>query len=298
VKYPSIVAVVLLFLFQANVVLAASAIQGRVGINHSESEDDDNDKDKHTNVNLEFYFTPVERNNHPWREAAFLEHAASVEFEVGKRSLEPEGSETYDGPSFFIGGTYASKSNPLIVSLAYANEDISADFGAFGKSKRETSGYGLGLGAYISKGLAFQAFYVDTEVKDTVEIAPVLNTEYNLVQYGVRAKYVQVFANSQALNIELNGSIFDYEEQGNPSESNNSVEIDATYYINQKVGVFGMLDLRSGDTDSYKGTEYGVGVDAFVIENLSFTLEYKTFNADSSNGVDEDQWSVAAEWWF
>jgi hypothetical protein len=197
-----------------------------------------------------------------------------------------------------IGGTYASKTNPLIASFVYQNEEVSANLDFWGTVKREISGIGIALGAYVSSSMALQAIYLDSDAKYSYENASQLDFTDDVVLYGLQAKYVHELAQQQALNLELSAVQIDFDPENRSSESNSSVDFSATYYFNPKIGLSGTLSLRSGDTDSYKGTEYGVGLDAFVTEDFALTVGYVNFESDSSNGVDEDGWSVGVDLLF
>lgn len=281
----------ILLAVQISPVFAGSTIQGTVGINHTEMKDSDDFKVKQTDISLQYFLAPVEKKSHPWREASFLEHAPSLSVDIGQISAE----DVYkaDGPAFLFTGEYASKTNPVIAGLAYYNSQLKSDF-----AKQDNNGLAAELGVYLAEPLAVVALYSDLDSKYTVDSASYLNSKNKITTYGLSAKYVQEYASQQALSLVFTFTKTNNKEEGGDSVSSDSFDFDATYYINPKIGLSGMISLQNSDNDSDKGKLYAVGIDAFVTENLSLTAGYGSFKADNSSGTDDDRWTVGANWWF
>jgi len=296
-KLRIITAATILLAMQSGSVFAGSTLQGSVGLNYDTTDYSNNDKDKSIGVDLEYYLPMVEKKSHPWREAAFLEHASSINFEVNKETSEPNNSEKFKGHSFSAGGIYASKANPFAATLIYNNTEIKADYPTTSVSQKQNL-LGLGAGAYVTESLAVLGLYINGEFKYTVDNFPQFNSKTDVTAYGVLGKYVYELPQQQALNVEFQFTKLDFKPENSPTESNNSVDLKAMYYINPQIGIGGQLVNQSGDTDSFKGMKYGVGVDAFVTENISVTAGYLSFSADNSSGNDSDEWKISAAWWF
>lgn len=91
---------------------------------------------------------------------------------------------------------------------------------------------------------------------------------------------------------------YEFKPDGQPSQSDNSVDLKGVYYINPKVGIGAEIAKQNGDSNFFQGTLYSFGVDAFVTENISLTAQYTGFSADNSAGSDSDEWKISAAWWF
>jgi len=293
-----IISASILLALQSGSVLADSTFRAAAGLSYGETDYKDTQKNKNTDLSFEFYFTPVEKKSHPWREAAFLEHTSSLSLELGKETATPtDTGQSYDGSSFALGGDYASKSNPLIVSAIYSASERSANLPTY-KYKSEARAKGIGIGAYLSQPLAILAYFSTAKYKTTYDNFPQFNSDDSSNLYGILTKYVYEMPQQQALNLELGISFFNYKPEGSSTEKNNSVDFSTTYYFNPKIGITGELSLQSGDSDFFKGTQYGLGVNAFVTENLSLAAKYSLFNSDSSDGVDNNEWNISLAWLF
>lgn len=292
-----ITAVSVLLALQAGAAFAGSTMQGSVGLNYDTTDYSNNDKENSTGIDIEYYLAPVEKKSHPWREASFFERTASVNLEVNKKTFEPDNSEKLDGPFFHVGGTYASKSNPIVGTLLYENSEIKGDLPS-DTIKRKTNLLGLGAGAFINESFAILALYIDSEFKTTYENSPQNNVKVSLTAYGLLGKYVYELPQQQAVNVEFQITGYDVKPEGGATQSDNSISLKGVYYVNPKVGIGGEFTKQSGDSDFFKGTQYGLGVDAFLTENISVTAQYTSFNADNSSGNDKDEWKIGARWWF
>src|SRR4026209_1979757 len=63
-----------------------------------------------------YHLKPVMLADHPWNEAAFLEHSTFVQVGLAFDNLEV-GNFSADGPLFRIGGTYADKEKPIAAQV-------------------------------------------------------------------------------------------------------------------------------------------------------------------------------------
>ncbi|WP_455219041.1 putative porin, partial [Kaarinaea lacus] len=231
------IGLIAVFLLLANPVAASDTVRGKGTIGYSEDETNDNDKYRSIDANFLYYLNPVQRKQHPWREAAFLERAANVAVRFGRSTRDYSNSETkYEGPHYAISGTYASPSNPLLATIGYrgvSREDKGTNLGT-----SDIDSFEIELGGYLTNTFALTGIYRQHKSSFTANQSTGSNRSNKITRYGVRAKLVHALKQQQAISMNLSVETNDYSgDDWDPGQSANQYVINVTYYPIPQVGI-------------------------------------------------------------
>lgn len=295
----AILCLLLFFLYSA--VEAGEVMRGNINFGHLQSKDTDNSKYHRTGLGFSYFFTPVKKIGNPWLEAPFLERTSSLDLEAGSLSFKDTDGDKSDGAIFDVGGTYSSKSHPIILGAYYNYYEIDYDSAVTGTARSESNSYELLLGAYLSEGSAVYFSYrkVDYDVDWNLNDGRTVSSGYKSDVYNVNLKHVHRLEGSRAFGVIFGYTIDDEEDSyGVATSKDKTVYIAPSYYLNSRNNISLTLSSRSSDNDSFEGKQYGVGFHSFVTNDLSLGVSYYQFDAKNDPDNDDKTWSVNAAWWF
>ena len=273
-------------------VTAADTVTGSAGISYFEFKSGSDLTSRTVDIDGTYYLKSVQREDHPWREAAFLERAASLNVQIGEKRLSFRDSETrWEDLHYAVSGTYASRSNPLLVTLRYG-ESTEEDKGT-SAGKFDEENYGVSLGFYLGESLAISGSFSERKREFNGNLIPE-NRRDDLTTYGLDLKYVQKLKQYQAIAmlLSINLDKYDFYEWAQNFETTRYL-LDVTYYINPRIGFNGKYIYQDEESPRSDLKAYGVGVEGFITKNISLMLDYST--AESS---DADTWRTGLEYWF
>jgi len=222
-----------------------------------------------------YHLKPVMLADHPWNEAAFLEHSTFVQagavfadFEIGNFSA--------DGPLFLVGGTYAEKDTPIAASFNLQMGTLDGDAG-IDIDLSEVNGR---VGYWLTPNaiLGVQVSLEQTEIETLIDV--------DTLSYGAFGKVVRDLGEGRAINAvaHIDLSVDD----GTTDEDNVEFGFAADFYFTPRYSVGALVDFSFGDAVSDEGTTLGVRGTAWFTPQLAFNLALATFVADDDAGSDED----------
>jgi hypothetical protein len=223
-----------------------------------------------------YHLKPVMLADHPWNEAAFLEHSTFVQagavfadFEVGNFSA--------DGPLFLVGGTYAEKDQPIAaqfnLQLGTLDGDGGIDIDLTSVNGR--LGYWLQPNALIGAQVTLE----QTEIETVSDV--------DTLSFGAFGKIVHDLGEGRAVNAEAH---LDYVtvDDGTSDEENVEFGFAADFYFTTQYSLGAFVDFSFGDAATDEGTTLGVRGTAWIIPQLAVNFALSTFDADDPAGFDED----------
>ncbi|MBX3462267.1 MAG: putative porin [Planctomycetes bacterium] len=223
-----------------------------------------------------YFLAPVSLANHPWNEAAFLEHAKGImagvqwtKFEVGPFSA--------DGPSIGAGFLYADKEEPIAAQFSVRYGTLDGDMGI------DVDRIGLsGWVGYWLRQNALVGFAIDHEETDVSGLLDIKQT-----RYGAFGKTVYDLGGGRAINAEARVGLASV-DAGASADTNFEIGLEGDYYFTPRFSVGAALNLSVGDAVSREGLTYGVRGSAWLSPRVSVGVELSSFRASDSQGADID----------
>jgi len=260
-----------------NVASAADEYQWEAAVGFSQNKDDATNETTTTGIgaNGEYHFAPVKLGDHPWEEAAFLEHSTFVDLGLAYVTVENDNIDA-SGPLVDVGFTYATPEFPLRLAagLGYGtveDEDASVEV--------KTTTFDLEAGFWITQaliaGLRLESSKADFGSADEKEL-------------GVSAfgKWVITLSDTLAINAEADLGQRAYDD-GTTDDANIVVGVAGDVYLLQKFGVGMSLATESGDAVAAEGVTVGVRASAWITEQFGARAGFDMFAA-SDDATDDD----------
>jgi outer membrane receptor protein involved in Fe transport len=225
----------------------------------------DTDKNSRTlayGVSAEMFFAPVKTAEHPYAEAAFLEHIGSAFVSVLNYEMKT-GTLEGNGQRLLAGVNYTRPDFPLAIKATYATTKL--DFNAPANGKLHFKSYDLSIGNYflhtLLAGIEYSYFKEDSSrSKD----------------YRLFAKYVHELEHGRALNFDGNLGT-SKSDDGTETLSNNYVGLSIDYFLNRSLSAGVGIDNNSGKDESNEGRTYSANVRYFFTPRLSVRANYARF---------------------
>ena len=281
----------------SNTGYADSAFQGSVDVDRTQKHDSFGTHYEETMVGAQYYLKSVERTTHPWMEAEFLEHSPSIFAGYGQNHTTGDinGSK---GFSYYVGGGYASKSNPLIANLTYGNLQLKYDQ----QLKQEHRALTAGLGLYITQPFMVMISYTKIQKIDKYDLTNYYTSKYKYRDYSYQifAKYLHEYSSGQALGLLFSFAKEEYNgEFGNWSPPY-SLDFGVKYYVNRRVGILAHVTDKGSEGALFQGISFTLGFDAFLTKNLSLAAENESFWSNNNYNyiANYDRWTASLKWWF
>lgn len=251
--------------------------------------DADTSTDKTTALSVEIYFLPVNTENKPLAQAAFLDKSSSVALAYIKHKTDLQNSNInsidIDGPQIEI--NYITETNAFILGVVYETLDFDTNNNLVTGDSKTT---GITIGKYLNDSSAVKLSYIsnDIEVRNTTSNQAsstdidYYNLSYNTVQSLDATSYYRLSA-----GIELRKS-----ESTSMKEDNHELAVLGEYYFNRMTSLGVAASFNSGDNVSQEGKILGIGATHFFIPQVALDIGVSRFIADDSQTEDTDSISV------
>ena len=251
--------------------------------------DADTSTHKLTELSAEIYFSPVNTENKPLAEAAFLDKSSSIGIGYFKQKTElPNtsiGSFDVNGPAILL--NYITDTNNYILGALYADRDLDTDSGLV---TGDIKNIGFSFGKYLDDSSTIEFSYLSTENKQQATTSnqtfsndtDQYNLSYKTVQSIDTTRYYGVGA-----SIELIKS-----ETGSVKEDNHELEILGQYYFTLMTSLGVEASFNSGDDVSQEGRTLGIEATHFFIPQIAANIGLSRFTADDSQTEDDDLISI------
>jgi hypothetical protein len=224
-----------------------------------------------------YHLKPVMLADHPWNEAAFLEHSTFVQAGLSFAELEV-GNFSADGPLFRVGGTYAEKDKPIAAQLNLQFGTLDGDSGTDvdRMSFDGRVGYWLMPNAIVGAELALD----DTEIGSSVDV--------DKMSFGAFGKIVHPLGEGRSVNGEAHLALVSVDD-GVSDDTNVEFGVAADYYFTKQYSVGALVNLSFGDVASEEGITLGLRGTAWITPRVSVNAAFSTFMADDDTfGADQD----------
>ena len=255
-----------------------------------EKEDADSSTNKVTGLSAEIYFSPVNTDNKPLAQAAFLDKSSSVS--IGYINLKTEyqnsslNSIDSKGPNFGI--NYITETNSFILGALYSTNDIETDPSLV---TGDLTIAGISIGKYLndSSAVIFSYTSSDTEVQNTV---PSQSANLDIEYYGLSYNTVQSLDATSYYRVSAEIELINKSDSDSVEEDNVELGILGEYYFTRMTSLGAGIMFNSGDNVSDEGKSFGVGFTHFFSPQVAFDITLSRFNADDSQTEDADSISV------
>ena len=230
-----------------------------------------------------YHLKPVMLADHPWNEAAFLEHSTFVQAGLSLVDFDAGGASA-DGPVLRLGGTYAEKDNPIAAQVNLEFGSLDGDNGPDVDlmTLNGRCGYWLQPNAIVGGQLTL----------DKTEIG---SFDIDVFRFGAFGKIVHSLGEGRSVNAEAHLDLVSV-EAGSSDETNVEFGVAGDFYFTPQYSAGAFLDLSFGDAPSEEGITLGLRGTAWIMPQLSANLALSTFMADNNAGADEDTFSLYFSW--
>jgi len=224
-----------------------------------------------------YHLKPVMLADHPWNEAAFLEHSTFVQVGLAYDDLEV-GNFSADGPLFRIGGTYADKDKPIAAQVNLQIGTLDGDSGVDVDLMTFNGrvGYWLQPNAIVGAQLTLD----DTEIGSNVDV--------DKLSCGAFGKIVHPLGGGRSINGEAHLDFVSVDD-GVSDDDNVEFGVAADYYFTKQYSVGALVNFSFGDAASEEGITLGLRGTAWITPQVSVNAAFSTFMADDDTfGADQD----------
>jgi hypothetical protein len=260
-----------------NVASAADEYQWEAGLGVSQTTSDDSVDTKATAISAfgEYHLAPVKLADHPWEEAAFLEHSTFVDASVSYLTLKNDNIDA-DGAGIHVGFTYATPEFPLRLSAGVGFSKVSDE------DDIKTTVFDLDAGYWIKPELIVGLRLASSKI--STDGVPDDNKELDISAYG---KWVVTLNDEVAFNAEAELGRHSYDN--GEKDSNTAIEVAGDVYFRKQYGIGLSLGTESGDADAAEGTTIGIRGSAWFTQQIGVRVGYEKFTVkDDDFGVDDD----------
>lgn len=252
-----------------------------------EKQDDDSSTSKTLELTATYYLKPVNTDNKPLAEAAYLNKSSSIAASYLNRETKFDNAnvDTFDtdlvgliinyvtaADSFILGGLYASIDYEANDNIVTGDGDI----------------YGISLGKYLDDSTSIELSIIKNDsdqqttsnqfsIKDTF-----INMDYKTVKQSASGNFYSIAANFEVIKQDVNSV----------KEDNREISITGDYFFTLETSLGASLTLNSGDDASDEGKTLAINTTHFFNPQIALNLELSRFSADDD--LEEDNDSVAA----
>jgi hypothetical protein len=227
-----------------------------------------------------YHLKPVALADHPWSEAAFLEHSTSVTASLAYAEFEAGGFSA-DGPLFGASVVYAEKETPFAAAFSFSVGTLDGDGGI----DIDRTAMNARVGWWLMPNALIGA-----EVgRQEIEAGGMLDVEETRI--GAFGKLVHDLREGRAVNAEVRFGVASVDDSVS-DEDNIEFGLAGDFYFTPKYSAGVLLGLSSGDAASEEGTTLGVRGQAWFNPQVAAGVVFSTFNADDSSGADVDTIAV------
>jgi hypothetical protein len=258
-----------------------------------EKEDADTSTEKTLGLSAEIYFSPVNTENKPLAQAAFLDKSSSaiVGYIDSKTDLQNSTFNSIELSGPLISINYITEANAFIFGATYSKLD-----GDTNPNIVEIDGSlaGFSIGKYLNDSSAVNISYASSEAeyRDTASNQTIITLDidyyefsYNIIQSIGTASYYRFNAGIELINKSDSSSV---------KEDNHELEVLGEYYFTRMTSLGAAASFNSGDDVSDEGKTLAIGFTHFFMPQFAINIDLTKFNADDSQTEDTDSISVEA----
>lgn len=227
-----------------------------------------------------YHLKPVALADHPWSEAAFLEHSTSVSALLGFADFDV-GSFSADGMVYGAGFRYADKETPVAAELNFSIGSLDGDGGVDIDLNDVNARVGYWLKPNVIVGV--EAGLSETEANSVIDV--------DTLRVGLFGKLVRDLGDGTAVNGEAHFGMVSVDDSVSTDE-NVEFGVAGDFYFTPQYSVGALVDFSFGDAASEEGTTLGVRGTAWFSPRVALNLAATTFDAEDSSGVDQDTFAV------
>lgn len=236
-------------------------------------------------VSGEVFFEPVNTEEHPYADAAFLERTGSA-FISAASEKTTVGDAKGDSPLESIGINLSQPGFPLVVQLMYTKSLV--DFNTPDNLSINSDVYDVKVGNYFAKTLLAGLEYSYGSAEPTSYIFPFGTARSR--DYAIFAKYVHELADYQELSFEATAG---KSSIGNKWISRNTtVSFTVDYFFNKSLKVGVGFGNSSGTAVLTEGKRYSASVRYFISPRFSVQATYDTFQNSNPDFENEDTYDL------
>lgn len=223
-----------------------------------------------------YHLKPVALADHPWNEAAFLEHSASVMATVSYADFDI-GSFSADGVLFGAGFRYAEKETPIAAELTFSLGSLDGDGGVDIDLTAVNAriGYWLMPNAILGADIGF----AETEIDSFLEVEE--------LRFGAFAKIVHDLGEGRAVNGEARVGFLSVDDSVS-DEENIEFGVSGDFYFTPQYSAGALVNFSFGDATSEEGTTLGLRGSAWFTPEVALAAQVSTFLAEDASGDDQD----------
>ena len=257
-----------------------------------EKEDADTSTDKTIGLGAEIYFSPVNTENKPLAEAAFLDKSSSVI--VGyiklKRDLQNASINSIDSKGPLIEINYITETDAFIFGALYLKQDLDTDPNLVtGDSKT----IGISIGKYLNDSSTVNFSYASSDIEARSTSAN-LTSSTDIDYYNLSYKTVQSLDATSYYSFGAGIELIKKSDSSSVNEDNHEFEILGEYYFTRMTSLGAAALFNSGDDVSQEGKTLAIGGTHFFIPQIALNISLSKFIADDSQTEDTDSILVAA----
>lgn len=272
-------------LFLAPVSYAEQNYQTEI-VGDYEKEDADTSTDKIIGLGAEIYFAPVNTENKPLAQAAFLDKKSSVA--VGyiniKTDLQNSSVDSIDLGGPLIAINYITETDAFILGATYSilDGDTNPDLLTI-----DSQIVGFTIGKYINDSTTVQASYTSSESENrstSSNQTPTLDIEYFELTYNT----VQALGSTHYYSFGIGFELTKKDSSSTVKEDNNEFMVSGGYYFSRMTSLDVVASFNSGDDISDEGQTLAVSLTHFIAPQIALEVGLSKFNADDNNTEDTD----------
>ncbi len=268
------------YLIGITVADATEQYQTEISAFYSRTDGSQDSRTTSYGISGEVFFAPVNTEEHPYAEAAFLERIGSVSITAAKEEFKVNSLEA-DGPLGSIGVNLSQPGFPLVAQFMYTRSRV--DFnGIFDGFVNKTNVYDARLGKYFAKTLLAGVEYSYGTSEVTFTGFPSITARSR--DYGLFAKYVYELSDYKEISFEATIGKSTIGNQEIARNTNESINVD--YFFNKSFSIGVGFQNSSGTDELIEGKTYSANVRYFIGPHFSVQAIYDSFrnsNVDQEN---------------
>ena len=275
-------------------VMAKDTLRGNAGVDYSQInyKGDYFDKIYNEKIFATVYLPAVSKEDHPWKEASFLQHASTISVSAISAQTSTDYGDTYHGAGLSLGGNYASRTHSLVLgaSLFHRDDDM-------GNYNVKYDSYTFSAGSYLGKSTLLSLDYNISKQKETISGFGTDNTE----SLGLNSKFLFEYAGGTAFGMFINATYLRSKPDQQSPYNEKSVQLSPEFYFNQTTSITFNYYQRFGATNSFKGLRtYELTLHKFIGQMFAFYAALKKYDYLGTNIVSapENSFELRGELWF
>lgn len=255
-----------------------------------EKEDAGTSTNKTIGLGAEIYFAPVNTENKPLAQAAFLDKKSSVV--VGyinlKTDLQNSSVDSIDLGGPLIAINYITETDAFILGAMYSklDGDTNPDLHTI-----DDKLVGFIIGKYINDSTTVQASYIssDAEFRNTASSqTSTLDIDY----YELTFNTVGVLGATSYYSFDVGFELIRKDSSSFAKEDNNEFKVSGGYYFSRMTSLDVAASFNSGDDISDEGQTLAIGFTHFIAPQIALEIGLSKFNPDDNNTEDTDSISL------